>query len=333
MNTASTEQPLRLKTKPFSEAHTARSLIEVCISLILYGLIVYAIYFTYQSALWSIYLPLVLLGSLVMVKIFTLFHDCTHQSLFNSVALNIWCGRFLSLFVTVPYAAWKIEHDDHHSHVVDVERLKHGDILLWTVLQYRQTSKLWQLFYRTFRHPLFLLLFSPILYFFVKTRFPTQSNDKHFWSIILTNFAVCAVFVPIVYYFGFWTTVFVLGLPAYLSGLIGIALFYLQHDYPDAEWFTTAEWQFEKAALHGSSLMILPQPLEWFTHAIGYHHIHHLNSKIPGYRLRACYEATPEFQTATALTWADVLAAFRLKLWSYDQNRLVTFEEYPNVRN
>lgn len=267
-----------------------------------------------------------------MVKVFTLLHDCSHGSMFTNDWANRWVGRFLSLFITMPFYSWKAEHEEHHSHVVDMEKIDKGDIPLLTVAEYRALSPLKQRGYRIFRQPIFFLLVAPFLYFFIKSRIPAIYTKDVILSVVLTNLFVAILYLPLLWIFGFWTMVLVFAIPAYLGGMVGILLFYLQHDYPGVEWFKTADWEYEHAALAGSSLIILPAPLEWFSNAIGYHHIHHLNSKIPGYRLRECFDSVPAFQSVTPLTWSDVIEAFRLKLWSYEQNRLVTFDEISKLQ-
>lgn len=327
------EDSLRAKLTPYAQANTKRAWLELVLTLIGYGLGLYAIYYGYKEAHWLLYTVSCLVTSLFMVKVFTIQHDCGHGSFFKNDASNTWTGRIFSLITTMPFTAWKAEHDDHHGHVVDIDRLKHGDIHLLTVEQYRALSA-WQKFlYRSYRHPLFILIFAPFLYFFVKSKFPAMRTRENILSVMLTNLFVIPLYLFIIWQFGFWTMVFVFVPAAYIGGIIGIGLFYLQHDYPDASWFKSENWSFEKAASEGSSLIILPQPLEWITHAIGYHHIHHVHSKIPGYSLRQCYEEVTETQTQKPLTWTDVLAAFTLKLWSHEKDALVSFAVAETVNS
>ncbi|MBP9717504.1 MAG: fatty acid desaturase [Candidatus Pacebacteria bacterium] len=317
----------------FAKANTLRSYTEIVFTLAIYFTLLYVLFFAYTHNLWLLYIPICLIAGFIMVKIFTLLHDCTHHSLFNTPRQNHVVGVFLSLFITMPFTSWKAEHDDHHSHVVDIDRMKHGDVTLYTVEQFKNLPWYKQLGYTIFRHPVFLLVAAPFLYFFVKSRIPSIWTKPVILSVVWTNIAVAIIYLPLVWYFGFWTTVFVFVPAAYIGGIIGVALFYLQHDYPGVEWFKTDAWEHSHASLAGSSLIILPQPLEWFSHAIGYHHIHHLNSKVPGYRLRECYDAVPDFQTVKPLTWSDVVQAFKLKLWSHEKNMLVNFSEAKKLNS
>ena len=321
------------QSRVFAEARIVRSFSELLITLTGYCVCVYFLYLIYTNQLWLLYVPVCLIGSFFMIKIFALLHDCSHGSMFKQHYLNVAVGRLLSLFLTVPFTSWKTEHEDHHSHVVDMEKIKHGDVTLYTVAQYKNLPQYKKLSYKIFRHPFFFLFLAPFLYFFIKSRIPAIFTPKVLVSVFVTNIFVACIYLPLFWIFGFWTVVFVFAPSAYIGGMIGVVLFYLQHDYPEAQWFTTDKWHYEHAALQGSSLIRLPQPLEWFSHAIGYHHIHHLNSKIPGYRLRECFDAVPDFQNVHPLTWKDVKEAFYLKLWSYEKNRFVRFSEIRDLKS
>lgn len=315
----------------FAQADNLRSYTELIISTLSYLLVIWVIYITYTQSLWWLYIPACLLSSLLMIKIFTLFHDCGHYSLFTTTKQNYYVGLFLSLFITMPFVSWKAEHDDHHGHVVDMEKINKGDIPLFTIEKYKNLPSWKRLGYRIFRQPIFFLIVAPFLYFFLKSRIPGIWTKEVVKNVFWTNIAVAAIYLPLLWYFGFWTVVFVFAPAAYLGGMIGMALFYIQHNYSDVEWFTTSDWEHSHAAMHGSSLLILPQPLEWFSHAIGYHHIHHLNSRIPGYRLRECYDNVPEMRTVLPLGWSDVVEAFKLKLWSFEKRAMVTFGEAQSL--
>jgi acyl-lipid omega-6 desaturase (Delta-12 desaturase) len=322
---------LRTAVKPFASADHLVSLREVLTTLLGYGLFLWSIYFTYTNGWWWLYPICVLACGLFMVKVFAVQHDCSHGSFFNSPWLNLWVGRLMSLLTTMPFGAWKEEHDIHHSHVADIEQLSHGDILLLTVEEYKKLTPFQQVVYQVRRHPVFHLLIAPFIYFFLKSKFPAIMSRNSILSVFWTNVFVLLIYGGLVVYFGFWTTVMVFVPAAYLGGIVGIGLFYLQHDFPEAKWFNTSEWEHIDASLQGSSLIVLPQPLEWLTHSIGYHHIHHLNSKVPGYKLKEAYEEIPDFQTVKPLSWWDVREAFKLKLWSHEKGQLINFSDLATV--
>jgi len=325
---------LKAQTQKFSGGNTMKSTIELLVSVIGYVMSIALVYMALLNEMYVTYTALCILAGLFAVKNFALFHDCTHGSLYKSEVLNTWVGRILSAVVTMPFTAWKYEHDEHHSHVADIDKVYHGDVIILTVEKYKKSSPLMQYLYRIFRHPLFLLLISPFAYFFIKARIPDMhliKVKKVLKSVMYTNLCLAAIYIPLMLSIGFWTTFLVFAPALYIGGMIGIALFYLQHDYPDAAWFTSDNWEFEHAALHGSSLLVLPQLLDWFSHSIGYHHVHHVNSKIPGYKLRECYKEVQTFNEKKPLTWKEIVKAFELKFWSHEKNRLVTLSEAKNL--
>jgi omega-6 fatty acid desaturase (delta-12 desaturase) len=73
--------------------------------------------------------------------------------------------------------------------------------------------------------------------------------------------------------------------------------------------------------------------LHWFTANIGYHHVHHLNARIPFYRLPEAMAGIEELQSAgtTSLYPLDIYRCLRLKLWNPERNRLVTFRECREI--
>ena len=108
---------------------------------------------------------------------------------------------------------------------------------------------------------------------------------------------------------------------------IGVWLFYVQHQFEETYWERDADWSVHEAALHGSSHFDLPRVLRWFTANIGVHHVHHLSSRIPSYRLREVLRDHPELRDVSRLTLAQSFRCFRLALWDEDTRRLVSFAE------
>lgn len=318
---------VRDKLKPFAHADDVRAGAELVLALFGTMASLVITYTALTNGWWALYAFGCALGGLFLVKVFTIQHDCGHESMFSSSAFNTWVGRLCALVTTMPFFAWKTEHNIHHAQVGDIDRVGAGDVYKMTVSDYKKKPHLFRRGYHVLRNVLFFLFVAPFFYFFVLTKVYNVWHKEYALSTIATNLAVLGIFGVSVWLFGFWNVIFTYAPSLYLGGIIGLALFYLQHDYPEAKWLPTATWSHEAGALGASSLIVLPQPLEWFSHAIGYHHIHHLHTKVPGYRLHEAFDAVPELQKATPLTWKDVFASFNLKLWSFDANRLVTFEE------
>ena len=115
------------------------------------------------------------------------------------------------------------------------------------------------------------------------------------------------------------------GPSALLAGSVGIWLFYVQHQFEDAYWQSSGEWSYADAALRGSSYLKLPRVLQFFTGNIGLHHIHHLNARIPNYRLERAHRENAVFQQVPTLSLLDGLRAVNLKLFDEESGKLVSF--------
>jgi acyl-lipid omega-6 desaturase (Delta-12 desaturase) len=170
----------------------------------------------------------------------------------------------------------------------------------------------------------------PAWLFLIRYRIPTGHPLRRWrdWlSIVGTDAALAAVLATLMLTMG-PATVLIGWLPVMLlAATIGVWLFYIQHQFEDAYWEPQPRWDFAAAALQGASFYDLPRALHWMTGNIGFHHIHHLTSRIPNYRLRECYEANAAFRTAPRLTLRDSLKCARLALWDANHSKLVSFRK------
>jgi len=170
---------LRTISKKFEASNNVYSFYELAVTIIGYAFFVYVVYlFILLDIFWPAYVVFSLISSLFMVKLFTLLHDCAHESMFSSAFLNVWVGRFISIFMTMPFTSWKEEHNDHHSHVVDIEKMYHGDVPLLTVEQFNSKSKMKKKLYSVYRHPVVFLLVSPFYLFFLKFKISCDVYSK-----------------------------------------------------------------------------------------------------------------------------------------------------------
>jgi len=273
-------------------------------------------------------LPLALPAVFLLVRLFIIQHDCGHGSFFASRRANDLLGRALGLLTLTPYGFWRNIHALHHANSGNLDRRGDGDITTLTVREYRALSPWRRFLYRAYRHPLVLFGLGPVYFFVICNRIPTGSSLRHrkaWGSIFGTNAALAAIVMLLVLTVG--VRAFMLAyLPVILlSASIGIWLFYIQHQFEHTYWSLGADWNFHQAALQGSSFYDLPAALHWLTGYIGFHHIHHVCSKIPNYRLRDCFNQNPEFRDTKRLTLLDSLKCLRLSLWDEDQQLLVSF--------
>ena len=273
-------------------------------------------------------LPLAVPAALLLVRLFAIQHDCGHGSFFASRRANDLLGRAIGLVTLTPYAFWRNSHAVHHASSGNLNRRGIGDITMLTVREYLALSRWRQLVYRAYRNPFVLFGLGPVYLFVIKNRIPTVSPLRHrkIWSSILgTNLALAAIVTLMVLTVG--DRAFLLAyLPVILlAASTGIWLFYIQHQFEHAYWMPGAGWNFHEAALKGSSFYDLPAVLHWLTGYIGFHHIHHVSSKIPNYRLRECFDQNREFRDARRLTIVDSLKCLRLSLWDEERQLLVSF--------
>jgi omega-6 fatty acid desaturase (delta-12 desaturase) len=273
----------------------------------------------------------------LFIRLFILQHDCGHRSFFPSRAANDVVGSLLGVVTLFPYGYWRRTHAIHHATSGNLEHRELGDIKTHTVGEYLDLSPMRRFWYRLYRHPLVLLGLGPAYQFVIKHRFPFDlpwAWKREWASVLWTNAGIALTFVALAAAFG-WQAVALVHLPVVLvAGAIGVFLFYVQHQFEETYWEHDETWDFYRAGVHGSSLLDLPRPLHWLTGNIGYHHIHHLASLIPNYRLARCFHENPALQRVTRLTLGQALRCLRLKLWDEETRTLVGFDALrPGRRN
>ncbi len=310
-------------------ARLYRSLYELAVTLALFALGWWCMWLCLPYGYWASLLVGVPTAGM-LVRLFILQHDCGHGALFASPAANRLTGVLLSALTLTPYQCWRRQHAQHHATNGQLDHRGVGDVTMHTVAEYAELSawQRWQ--YRVYRHPLILFGIGPILYFGLLQRLPWRVpahwRDERL-SIHGTNVLLAIVFVS-----GAWalgtTTFLLLHLPVLtLAASAGSWLFFVQHQFNPTYWQRDEGWDHFQAAIDGSSYLDLPWPLRWITANIGYHHIHHLDSRIPYYALPSCHETHPELRRAPRLTLWEGLRCSRLKLWDEDARELITFRQ------
>lgn len=293
--------------------------------------IIAAMFATVEHAYWATLL-LAIPAAGLLVRAFIIQHDCGHGSFLASRPLNDIVGRGMSVLTMAPYGLWRREHAQHHASSGNLDRRGAGDINTFTVKEYQGLSSLQKLRYHIYRHPFFLFGIGVPAYFVILQRLPWLHSlpPRDAWrSVLGLNLGLIAFYLPMIYCFGLADVLWV-GLPVlHLASAAGGWLFFIQHQFEETTWEQAEGWDFQVAALLGSSYYELPKVLNWFTGNIGLHHIHHLNSMIPNYRLQPCLEASPELKSINRLTLRDSIKCARLKLWDEDGRRLIGFDELP----
>ena len=295
-----------------------------------------------RSSLAAVFLSLLAGGFLL--RLFVIQHDCGHRSFLRSRIANDVLGFLLGVLTLTPYHQWRRNHALHHAHPCDLDRRGHGDIRLLTTGEYLGLSPLRRAGYRIFRHPCFLFFVAPLWHFVVLQRFPYYSRwswkrhrridsaDRGTWrrervSVHATNVLVLGTTLALGQLIGFGTLAIVQLPAAALAATAGVWLFHVQHVFDGARWTRHQSWDPVVASVHGSSYYALPGPLRWITANIGFHHIHHLDSRIPSYHLSRCFADIPELRTSPAVTLRDTRRVASLSLWDEDLARFVPFRD------
>ena len=315
---------------PYRQPSHTRAVVELAITVgpfvLLWTAMWVALYFGY----W-IGLLLVIPAAGFLVRMFMIQHDCGHGSFFRHRLANDWIGRAIGVLTMTPYDFWRQSHAAHHASSGNLDQRGIGDIDTLTVHEYRALSRWGRLRYRAYRHPLVMFGLGPAYLFLLQHRLPVGRMRGAGWlpwvSTMGTNAAIVAAAAVVVWFIGFGPFLLI-HLPIIVIGAsIGVWLFYVQHQFEDTFWIRERGWNQHEAALYGSSHYDLPAILRWFTANIGVHHVHHLCSRIPYYRLPHVLRDHPELADTGRLTLAESLRCVRLVLWDESRHRLVSFRE------
>ena len=265
-----------------------------------------------------------------MVRLFLIQHDCGHGAFFIHRGTNNWVGRVLGVLTLTPFDYWKRNHSIHHATSSNLDRRGIGDIDTLTVEEYRAKPWLGRMLYRIYRSPPVMFGIGPAYMFLIQHRWPvwqTREGWQPWVSTMATNAAIAALVAVMMYLVGVGPFLMV-HLPIMLmAASMGVWLFYVQHQYESVAWARDSNWEHQSAALAGSSYYDLPGVLRWMTANIGIHHVHHLNSRIPYYRLPQVLKDHPELKSMGRLTLLQSLSSIRLALWCEQRGKLISFRE------
>jgi acyl-lipid omega-6 desaturase (Delta-12 desaturase) len=325
----SDEQSWRQLLAPYKKSSWSAALFQLANTAIPFAVLWYLMYRALDhSYLLTLLLAVPMAG--LFTRLFIFQHDCGHGSFLPSRRGNHLLGALLGVVTFFPYDYWRRTHAMHHATNGNLDERELGDINTFTVREYLAMSPLRRLAYRLYRNPLVLFGLGPTYQFLLKHRFPFDApwTWKREWkSVLYTNVGILALWGGIGWVIG-WKALLLVELPiVLLAGGFGVWLFYVQHQFEDTYWDRQDAWDFYRAGVHGSSFYDLPPVLHWFTGNIGYHHIHHLASGIPNYRLAACYRENPAMQRVTKLTFMKSLRCARLRLWDEERRAMIGFRE------
>ncbi|MBI2378291.1 MAG: fatty acid desaturase [Deltaproteobacteria bacterium] len=281
--------------------------------------------------------PLRWIGSLgialVTVRLFIFFHDALHGAIFRKNKLGHIIMDLIGWTVLTPRLVWKDSHNYHHAHTSKMVGSSIGSFPLLSIDMYRAASPAQRFMYRASRHWLTMTFGYFTVFLWGMCIKPFAIRPKRYWTIpvaLLYHYGVLALLV----WLGSAELAFRVYLgPVMVACAVGSYMFYAQHTFPAMRLWDRKDWEYTAAALHSSSMMTMSAPMHWFTGNIGFHHVHHLNSMIPFYRLEEAMKAIPELQNPGTTSWSpkEVLTALRLHLWDARGGRMLTFSEATEI--
>ncbi|WP_047980361.1 fatty acid desaturase [Ornithinibacillus contaminans] len=318
---------LRKSVSPFATSNTRASVFQIINTIVPYFLLWFLAYQSIAVSIWlSLALSIVAAG--FVVRTFIIFHDCTHMSFFQNKKANRILGTITGVITHFAFEKWKWSHSIHHATSSNLDKRGTGDVWVMTVDEYVAASFWGRLAYRLYRNPIVMFGLGPIYLFFVSNRFNRKgARRKERMNTYLINFSIALIYALLIWAIG-WQAFLIVQLPIlFVSGALGIWLFYVQHQFEDSYFENEEEWDYVKAAVDGSSYYKLPKIIQWLTGSIGFHHVHHLSPRVPNYNLEKAHESTPPLQKATTITLASSLKSIRFRLYDQSSKSFISFKE------
>lgn len=320
--------------RPYIEPSYTRAIFQILNTLIPYlGLITIMYFMIYYNVNYIFVLLIAILPALFLVRVFIFFHDCSHSSYVKSKrAMNI-LGTVFGILVFTSFKRWKKEHNYHHRTVGNIDKRGVGDVWTMTVDEYNESSTLKKLGYRLYRNPFVLFIVGPFYVFVISERFPRNLKTGGEWiNYLITNIGILAIIMAVTFTVGFKYYLLIQLPIIFIAASLGVWLFYVQHQYEDVYWENSLKWSITDAALKGSSVYKLPRILNWFTGSIGYHNIHHLNARVPNYRLKKLFKSTSAFSESKQIKLFESLKLVKLFLYDVKSKKLISYHRYKKLQ-
>ncbi|GAB4319544.1 MAG: fatty acid desaturase [Candidatus Zixiibacteriota bacterium] len=319
---------LRQAMAPHQVPSTKRSIWQLVNTLVPYVGLWALAYDALQYSYW-LAIPVIVLLSGFLIRIFIIFHDCGHSSFFRSNRANDFWGVVTGILTLTPYHYWRMAHARHHATSANLDQRGQGDIWMMTVNEYVRAPWAQRLRYRLYRSPFVMLMLGPLFLTLVSNRMTFGAESvRERRSILWTNLGIFTVAAAACWLIGWKAYVIIQFSSLLLAQAAGVWLFYVQHQFEGVYWVREGEWDFVTASLLGGSFYDLPGVLRWFTGSIGYHHIHHLNPKIPNYNLARCHDNSPVFRATKRTGARSSLKTLRYRLWDEENAQLISFREF-----
>jgi omega-6 fatty acid desaturase (delta-12 desaturase) len=271
-----------------------------------------------------------ILAGLLMTRMFVIYHDFQHEAIFRK---SPFMKMFFTLFGIVglaPVSIWDESHEHHHHNNSKFSTFVVGSFPVVSAERFSALPRAGKIKYLVIRHPL-MIVFGYLPIFLVSfCLWPFFENPKKYWDCGVAAVIHIALAIGLYLIGGSQMLLCTLLIPCLLQYALGGYIFYAQHNFPNVSLKDDDRWDYFEAALNSSSYIRMNRIMQWFTANIGFHHIHHVNPRIPFYRLPEAMKALTELQhpRQTSLNPAEILRCLQLKLWDQDQEKLISLREY-----
>jgi omega-6 fatty acid desaturase (delta-12 desaturase) len=326
-STSSEDREWQQSVLKYATPDLRKSIWQIINSLVPYLIIWYLMYKSLAYPYW-ITLLLSLLATGFLIRIFIIFHDCGHRSFFKSAKANKIVGMIMGIIVYTPYHKWHEQHRIHHATSANLDKRGIGDVWTMTVEEYQNSSARDRLVYRVFRNPFVLFLLGPLLVVLMQNRITNKTmNFEQKRNVWFTNIILLLIAFLISAAIGLKAFLLIQVPIIYFGHSLGLWLFYIQHQFEDVVWERQSRWSYKESAVKGSSFLKLPGVFQWFTGNTGFHHVHHLSSKIPNYNLERCHYENEMFNEVKPIMLLSTFKALHLNLWDEANRQMVRFRD------
>ncbi|WP_091736991.1 fatty acid desaturase [Marininema mesophilum] len=317
---------------PYEKSSVKRSIWQIINTLVPFFLLWYAAYWSLSISYWLTLIPCVLAAGM-LVRAFIIFHDCCHGSFFPNQRVNEVVGTLIGILNFCPFYQWRYTHCVHHATSGNLDRHGVGDIWTVTVQEYLAMPRIKRLAYRLYRNPIVLFGLGPSFTFLIEYRFNRKgAKRKERLNMYFVNISIVLIIGALCWLIGWKAFLLIQGTMFLLSSIVGVWLFYVQHQFEGAYFEKGEQWNYVDAALKGSSFYRLPRILHWFTGNIGFHHIHHLSPRVPNYNLNRAHHENPLFQDVTPVTLLSSFRSLTFRIWDENRKKLMGFEYIKRFR-
>ncbi len=317
---------LILASKQFAVEDRQRSWLEIT------GTVLLAITF-FSITLLKVPFPIIVASSIICgllyVRMFIIYHDYQHRAILQNSVMASLLMKSIGIYLLAPEAIWKRTHEHHHNNNSKLTMTGIGSYPTISKTRYLGLKKREKFIYLLNRHPLTIIFgYFTLFIYWLNLKSFIQSPSKHLDSLLALLLHGAAAFA-IWNFLGFYVFMLSWFVPFFLAFGMGSYLFYCQHNFPGARFAENHDWTYVNAAIASTSFMPMNPVMQWFTGNIGYHHVHHVNSRVPFYRLQEAFESMPELKNTPTTSWnpIDVVRCFRLKLWDADQDKMITLHQ------